>query len=57
MDGGGEKGETMKNMNYVGHPSKLTIFLYVIWYRNQMKVMHTRFHISKLIIEEVKEMG
>ena len=57
MDGEGEKGETMKNMNYVGHPSKLTIFLYVIWYRNQMKVMHIRFHISKSINKEVEKMG
>ena len=55
MDGGGEKGETMKKMKYVRHPPKLTIFVHDIWY--QMKVMHIRFHISKSVIEEVEDMG
>ena len=53
VKGGGER-ETMKNMNYGGHPSKLTMFLYDIWSRNQMKVMHIRFHISKSLLKKLK---
>ena len=41
--------------NYGVHPSELTIFFYDTWTRNQIKVKHKKFHVSKLIIEEVQK--